>query len=156
MHEATLCYLLKDNKILLGYKKEGFGKSNYNGFGGKVKPHETIEEASLREVNEEIGVTATLQDLTKVGKLTFYFPHKPEWNQIVHIYLLRKWNGIPQESNEMIPKWFDTSNIPYNQMWPDDLYWLPLVLKGKGIEASFTFSPDHKSVLHYSLKELNL
>lgn len=32
--------------VLLGMKKRGFGAGKWNGFGGKVQPGETIEEAA--------------------------------------------------------------------------------------------------------------
>lgn len=156
MYDCTLCYLVKEQHILLGYKKKGFGQYKYNGFGGKVKDGETIGNAAIRELEEEINVKVMLKDLTKVGKLVFYFPHKPKWNQIVHVFLLRTWQGIPQESEEMKPTWFNIGKLPFDKMWPDDPYWLPLILKGKRVEANFTFSSDNKAVLHYGLKELNL
>jgi hypothetical protein len=42
----------------------------------------------------------------------------------------------------MAPKWFDINNIPYDQMWEDDQYWLPKVLKGENIKAIFKFDKD--------------
>lgn len=36
------------NQILLGMKKRGLGSGKWNGFGGKVEPNETIEEAAKR------------------------------------------------------------------------------------------------------------
>jgi 8-oxo-dGTP pyrophosphatase MutT (NUDIX family) len=52
----TLCIIHKNSKILLGMKKRGFGAGFWNGFGGKVKEGESIEEAAKRETKEEIGV----------------------------------------------------------------------------------------------------
>ncbi|MEK7504190.1 MAG: hypothetical protein AAB550_01680 [Patescibacteria group bacterium] len=36
MKQATLCFLVKDNQILLAMKKRGFGVGKWNGVGGKV------------------------------------------------------------------------------------------------------------------------
>jgi 8-oxo-dGTP pyrophosphatase MutT (NUDIX family) len=36
------------NKILLGYKKRGFGSNKWNGFGGKLDKSETILECAKR------------------------------------------------------------------------------------------------------------
>ena len=44
----TLLFVLKPGKVLLGYKKRGFGVDRWNGFGGKVQQDETIEEAAKR------------------------------------------------------------------------------------------------------------
>jgi len=39
-----------NNKILLGYKKRGFGMHKWNGLGGKVEPNESIAEGAKRFV----------------------------------------------------------------------------------------------------------
>lgn len=36
------------DKVLLGFKKRGFGVNKWNGFGGKVNPNESICEAAVR------------------------------------------------------------------------------------------------------------
>ena len=38
----------KENKILLGMKKRGFGVGRWNGFAGKLKDGESIEDATKR------------------------------------------------------------------------------------------------------------
>ena len=44
----TLVFLLKSPQVLLGYKKRGFAQGRWNGFGGKVEPSESIEQAAVR------------------------------------------------------------------------------------------------------------
>ena len=34
-------------------KKRGFGEGRWNGYGGKIKEGETIEESAIREIEEE-------------------------------------------------------------------------------------------------------
>ena len=53
----------------------------------------------------------------------------------------------------MKPAEFLISEIPYDKMWPDDIHWLPKVLAGKKVRASFTFAEDG-SVAKYDLKEV--
>ena len=55
----TLLMVVRDGSVLLGEKKRGFGEGFYNGFGGKVEEGETVEEATLRELEEEAGIKAT-------------------------------------------------------------------------------------------------
>ena len=137
---------MRDNQILLGLKKNGFGVGKLNGFGGKIEAHETIEDAAARELREECGVQVDVSDLTRVARLEFLFPAKPEWNQVVYAFLARHWRGELGETAEMNPIWVDTKAIPYDKMWADDAHWLPLVLQGKPVEATFTFKDDNETV----------
>jgi 8-oxo-dGTP diphosphatase/2-hydroxy-dATP diphosphatase len=50
------CHSVSSWRILLGMKKRGFGMGKWNGFGGKVEPAETVEDAALRELEEEAGL----------------------------------------------------------------------------------------------------
>lgn len=134
MKEATICILMKEGKICLGIKKRKLGKGKYNGFGGGVEPGETAEQAALRELSEETNGVKALE-YGKVGEMSYYFPAQPEWNQIVHIYLVTKWEGKPSETDEMTAEWFALDKIPYDQMWDNDKYWLPLVLEGKKVRG---------------------
>lgn len=152
MRLATLCFLIDKNKILLGMKKVGFGSGKWNGFGGKVKEGEDIKEAAIREMIEESSVKVNNEDMKKTAVLDFFFPHKPEWNQQVHVFMTDKWEGEPAESDEMLPKWFKFDEIPFDQTWSDDKHWLPLVLKGKQVEAMFKFGEDSSTILDMNVK----
>jgi 8-oxo-dGTP diphosphatase/2-hydroxy-dATP diphosphatase len=139
--QATLVFLIKKSgfeikEICLAMKKRGFGANRWNGVGGKVEVGETIEEAAIREAEEEISVR--IKDLYKVAELTFYFSENPDWNQTVYVYLAESWEGEPIESEEMCPQWYQVDKIPYDDMWPDDIFWLPEILKGRKLSASFT------------------
>jgi len=81
MQHATLCLLLRNNEILLAMKKRGFGAGRWNGIGGKPEKGESIEEAAIRELKEEIDVVVSLGDLESVGEMDFYFRNKEEWDQ---------------------------------------------------------------------------
>ena len=132
----SLLFLRRDNEVLLAMKKRGFGEGRWNGVGGKVEEGESIEQAMIRETEEEIGVTPTVFE--KVADIRFdeYFKGEPTLMH-VHIFIATKWTGEPTESEEMAPKWFNLSEIPYDVMWSDDPYWLPEVLKGNKISADF-------------------
>lgn len=119
-------------------KKRGFGEGLWNGVGGKVDKNESIEEAMVRECQEEIGVTPTSYRKVAVHVFTNDQLSEP-WQQDVHTFLCDKWEGDPTESEEMAPQWFDTTNIPYADMWQDDQMWLPLALQGKLLETRFAF-----------------
>ncbi|MDD5165615.1 MAG: 8-oxo-dGTP diphosphatase [Candidatus Pacebacteria bacterium] len=145
MRDSTLLFLIKkeNNKaaeICLAMKKRGFGMGRWNGAGGKCNMGESVENATKRETLEEIGVNVL--DMNKVAEITFMFENKPDWNQLVHVYVCEKWGGDPTESEEMRPQWFKIDEIPFKDMWPDDPFWLPQVLEGKKIKARFTFGEE--------------
>jgi 8-oxo-dGTP pyrophosphatase MutT (NUDIX family) len=159
MKNATLVLLInKDERtICLGMKKRGFGSNKWNGFGGKVKENENIKDAAIREVIEETsdvnrnGVALDKKDLNKVASLDFFFPHNPNWNQRVHVFSVNKWKGTPKESEEMRPKWFDIEDVPYDEMWSDDIYWLPNVLRGEKVNKAFYFDENNNLINNPSL-----
>ncbi len=148
----TLCLLIKGDQILLGMKKRGFGQGRWNGFGGKVQEGESVEEAAIREVKEECGLEAS--DLDKIGQLDFEFHDNRGQILEVHIYKCEKYEGEPAESEEMLPKWFQISDIPFADMWPDDIYWFPLFLAGKKFTGRFLFG-ENDSILEHKLTEID-
>jgi len=143
---TTLCYLLKDDYICLADKKRGFGRGKLNGIGGKVRDDEVVEKAAVREMKEEIGVLAKPDHLENVGSVRFFFPGRPEWDNYMHIYLVRQWKGEPKESDEMKPQWHRTHKLPYDKMWLSDPHWLPRILDGKKISAEFHFLEDGNKI----------
>lgn len=146
----TLCVIHKDSSILLGMKKQGLGKGYWNGFGGKLNLGETIENAAKRELKEEIGITAF--DIKKRGVLNFKLQDEPEILE-VHVFSTSDFKGKPIETEEMRPQWFKINEIPYDKMWPDDKYWLPLLLNGKKFRGNFYFGENEK-LLQYQIEEI--
>jgi len=144
----TVVFLVKDDKVLLGYKKKGFGKGYYIGIGGKVEDEETIENAAIREIKEEINVAVSVENLQKVAILKFYFPHIADesWNQEVHAYLVNSWDGEPTSTEEIEPKWFDKNELPLDKMWDDAHYWIPNILKDEKIYEEYLFNEDLKVI----------
>ena len=148
----TLCVIHKHPRVLLGMKKRGFGTGRWNGFGGKVGEGESIEEAAIREVREEAGVTIDPEsfNFSKRGVIEFSFENDPKVLE-VHIFGCDGFRGEPRESEEMKPQWFMVDEIPFAQMWVDDLYWMPLFLQGKKFKGRFLFdkpaTADHAGTI---------
>jgi hypothetical protein len=66
----------------------------------------------------------------------------------VHVFLCTQWEGEPVETEEMAPRWFKISDIPFSAMWQDDEYWLPQVLAGKSVQGVFTFDRQDNMLAH--------
>jgi ADP-ribose pyrophosphatase YjhB (NUDIX family) len=159
MKDATLVFLVKGkpvSEVLLGYKKIGFGKGKYTGFGGKIECGEAIEEAALRELTEETGLWIPQPEaLDFRAILEFRFPSKRSWEHRVFAFVAHHWEGILKEGEEMRPEWFPIEKIPYFQMWDDARYWLPKLLSGDKIRGIFIFKEDNSNVATATYKLLN-
>ncbi len=84
-----------------------------------------------------------MNGLRLVAILYFYFADvDPEkgWDQKCYVYEVGDWQGEPQESNEMAPRWWDANEIPYDEMWPADRHWIEPVLKGNLLTGYFLFT----------------
>ncbi|KAF5390105.1 hypothetical protein D9757_003848 [Collybiopsis confluens] len=133
-------------KVLLGYKKRGFGSHKYNGFGGKVEPGETSLEAAARELEEEAGINS---DLQHVGVL-FFLSEGEETAFHIDIYRGDGFEGTVTETEEMRPEWFSTgdlqgpSAIPYDSLWESDPYWFPLLLSKTPFRGRADYQKDSK------------
>ena len=139
----TLCYIISGDQILLGIKKERFGKDKWNGVGGMVEEKdESIESGAVREIKEEVGLIVQENSLERVGEISFFFTEKPELSRKVYIFLTREWQGEPLETEEMRPEWFDFKSVPYNDMWAVDKAILPLLLAGKKVEGEVLYKNE--------------
>lgn len=54
----------------------------------------------------------------------------------------------------MQPQWFPEDGIPYDQMWPDDILWYPLYLKGIKFKGHFLYQ-GHDTILEYTLTQVD-
>ncbi|HEY1835692.1 MAG TPA: 8-oxo-dGTP diphosphatase [Candidatus Saccharimonadales bacterium] len=147
MKRTTLLFLRRDKQILLAMKKRGFGVDKWNGAGGKLEPNETVLQAAIRECQEEIGVTPISQKL--VGELLFDLPDVEHY---CYVYTATAWQGELRETEEMRPQWFAENKIPYDQMWPGDSIWMPLLLAGKPFKGAVTVEKDQ--VRQHDIKEV--
>ena len=147
----TLCIIHQEDRVLLGMKKRGFGKGRWNGFGGKVEAKESIEEAMKRELKEEAGIIPS--SFEKKALFEFHFKDNLEYLE-VHVFYISSFEGKIQETEEMKPQWFSQKELPFDHMWPDDRYWLPLFLEGKTLHGQFFFQ-DQDTLLDHTLKEVD-
>lgn len=134
------------HRVLLGFKKTGFGAGMYGGLGGKLEAVETLAAAAVRELREETGLIARPQNLWYAAHLEFVFPACPDWNRTAHVFRLEFWEGEPQESDEIRPEWFGLDELPLKQMWADAPYWLPQILRGDRLKIRFTYRQDNQTV----------
>jgi len=109
-----------------------------NAPGGRIEPGETPVQAAVRETTEEVGVIPA--DLKETGQLYFEFTNGYKLHGTV--FFAYSFSGDLVETREALPFWNPVDSLPYERMWEDDRYWLPLVLAGKYITGYFIFDND--------------
>jgi 8-oxo-dGTP diphosphatase len=125
----------------------GISEGKWNAPGGKMEPGETPEQCVLREVLEETGLE--IIKLTSHGSLRFHMDGKEELSFVVYIFSTRSFKGEVKSSDAGEVRWFDVDNVPYDAMWDDDKYALPLILKGRKFDMDVYFDEKNKRVLKY-------
>jgi 8-oxo-dGTP diphosphatase len=133
-------------EVLLGFKKTGFGAGKWVGLGGHIEDGEQPAEAAAREVHEESGLTVVAGTLRHLAELAFVFPARPAWDQTADVFVTADFDGEPAESDELVPRWFPIGALPFDGMWDDARYWLPIVLAGHRVIAEITFADDCATV----------
>jgi 8-oxo-dGTP diphosphatase len=142
---ATLLFIVREGKILLIRKKRGFGAGKINGPGGKVDSGETPLRAAVRETFEELGVMAL--GIEERGQLHFQF--LDSYSLHCTVFLAQDFEGEPRETDEATPLWTPLEAIPYDEMWEDDRYWLPLLFRDEYFSGFFEF--DGERLLNHEI-----
>lgn len=145
---ATLLFVIDDERVLLIRKKRGLGAGKINAPGGKLDPGETPEQAAVREVEEEVGVTPL--GVEPRGRLCFQFVDG--YSIEAHVFVAGDHRGEPHETAEAAPHWWNKHELPFAEMWQDDALWVPRVLGGESVLGRFVFDGD--TMLDYELEIL--
>ena len=142
---ATLLFVISNYEVLLIHKKRGLGAGYINGPGGRIEPGESPREAAVRETQEETGIRPLNPEAC--GELCFQFVDG--FSIHVDVFRTEAFEGSAIETDEGIPLWTPLDGIPFDRMWEDDAYWLPLLLVGQNFRGQFVF--DDKTMLDHKV-----
>lgn len=153
MKLGTLCYIEKDEKILLLHrikKENDVHQGKWIGVGGKLEQGESPEECVIREVKEETGLY--IENPTLRGVMTFpNFKNGEDW--YVFLFTAENFSGALIDCDEGELKWIEKSKVLDMPTWEGDKIFLEWVLYNKGLfSAKFEYENgrlvDH-SVMFY-------
>lgn len=143
--KSTLVFIVQEEQVLLIHKKTGLGQGKVNGPGGKLEGNESWIDCARREVKEELNIE--ISELKWVAELCFMMSDYPDI--LCHVFLTDVYQGEAIETREARPFWCPINQIPYEQMWTDDQYWLPRALEGERVIGHFVFKGE--DLLRYSV-----
>ena len=150
--EATICHVIRGGRLLLKEANRGISVGKWNAPGGKSEPGEAPEECARREVLEETGLRVS--NLLYHGTLTFVMDGGKTLHTRAHLFSTREAKGRARSSPEGPVKWFRLDGLPFDQMWEDDRFWIPLMLMGVRFNATFTYDVANRHVVGFAITSL--
>ncbi len=92
-----------DGRVLLAQRPEGKAMAGLWEFpGGKVEPGETPDDALIRELHEELGITVKKACL---APFVFASHTYDDFHLLMPLYLIRRWEGEPESREHKALKW---------------------------------------------------
>jgi 8-oxo-dGTP diphosphatase len=62
---------------------------------------------------------------------------------LVHVFLAEAYEGAARETDEAVPRWTPLNELPFEEMWEDDRYWLrELLVEGASFTGRFRFDGE--------------
>ena len=127
--KMTLAYLIKDGKwlMLLRNKKENdINEGKWIGVGGKVEEGESVEQAAIREIEEETGYI--VDDIEYCGEVLFLYDIAPA--ERIYVYQSRNFHGEEIECTEGSLSWIKEEDIMDLSLWEGDRIFLKKMMEG--------------------------
>ena len=142
MDETVLCYIEKDHKFLMLYRnkeKNDLNHGKWIGIGGHLEKGETKEEALIREIKEETGLT--LLSYKHRGNIIF---QNEEYEEVMYLYTSDCFIGEVRECDEGELSWVDIDKVMSLPSWEGDKVFLPLLIHtDKFISLKLRYENDH-------------
>ena len=116
LHNEVGIFIINDKKEILLQKRSANKRFNPNKWGlcaGHVDAYETIEEAALREIKEEVGLDVSIEELIPYGEKEVTI--KDSNSHITYFYYVKcnkkEDEFIIQEEELSKVKWFNIDEI---------------------------------------------
>ena len=114
--------ILNKSKLLMAYNRSF---NQYYTVGGRVKLHESSEEAVIREIYEETGVKAEIDRLGFVQENFFKIESAP-YHELSFFYYIKpfdpaliNYDSIKCDGDTEELRWVDINDLPDGEFYPE-------------------------------------
>ena len=123
---VAACALIDpDGRVLIAQRPPGKAMAGLWEFpGGKIEPGESPEQALIRELKEELGITVKEPCL---APFTFASHRYPDFHLLMPLYVCRRWEGTVTPSEHSAVKWVRPRELASYPMPPADLPLIPML-----------------------------
>ena len=123
---VAACALIDpDGRVLVAQRPEGKPLAGLWEFpGGKVEPGERPEDALIRELHEELGITVREPCL---APLTFASHTYERFHLLMPLYVCRRWEGFVRPLEDQALRWVRPAALRDLPMPPADLPLIPVL-----------------------------
>ena len=125
------CVILinKQKKVLISQRPHGKFMEGFWEFpGGKVKNLEKFNDAAVRELKEELGVTLDTKNLTFLMNIFYKYP---EYYLSMQVYFADKWKGKVKSLEKQKFNWIKKETLKDANMLPASKKIIQKFLKNK-------------------------
>ena len=116
-----------DGRVLLAQRPSDKSMAGLWEFpGGKVEAGERPEEALIRELREELGISVQEACL---APLSFASHSYPTFHLLMPLFICRRWQGIAQPCEGQLLKWVRPAKLRDFPMPPADVPLIPALVE---------------------------
>ena len=126
---TVLCYIEKEESYLMllrNKREDDMNKNKWLGLGGHIEYGESPDEALIREVKEESGISLFEYQLRGI----IYF-NNDNYTEVMHLYTSKAFGGELKECDEGTLRWVKKSQILDLELWEGDKSFLPLLIENE-------------------------
>lgn len=114
-----------DGRVLIAQRPEGKTMAGLWEFpGGKVEAGERPEDALIRELAEELGITVKEACL---APFTFASHSYEKFHLLMPLYVCRRWDGMVQSRHHVALKWVRPNEMSAYPMPAADMPLIPML-----------------------------
>ena len=160
MYKQTLCFVRRNNELLMLNRENKPTQGLWNGVGGKIEENETPMECIVREVKEETNIDISTYEVIDKGVISWEVDDSYVGG--LYVYLVDIEDDYiyqtPKRTDEGILDWKKITwllgdvNFGVGEMIP---HYLPNILNGKDYCNHFCVIRN-KKLISYEMKKLEL